>query len=205
MEKIRNAGFAFILVLGALLVSIAITMVINTHSFLELYTKDFHFRPGPRFAARLISSMPAQDQTCLIIGSSTAREGLDPAIIEKAQDGVKIINAATTGGNTTVQEIQMSIIDRFNLHYRCIIVQVHPWLLYQNSVAVPDLEQVQYDVLLDAGSMARLSFMQADKVNIPLALAYIVPMKKHAAQLNLFARKELHDLHNAAFSEDLPL
>src|SRR5579864_3087188 len=144
MSRLRNAGVALGLIVGSAGLSILIALALDFNQSVWLYSFRFSFLPGPWFGERIAASWSDPGRSCLIVGASTAREGFDAKQLERLLPDTAFYNAGTTGGNTSVLEIQAAILEHYGLHYRCIIVPIHPWLLFVKQEAVPNLKTTEY-------------------------------------------------------------
>jgi len=172
-------------------------------SFLNFYATRFAFEPGPWFSEH-IAPVLADSNHCLIVGLSTAREGFDTALLEGAVPGTKFVNAATTGGNIEVGEVQAQILARYGVHPKCVIVGVHPFLMtaefppllastgYLAHLGFPDV------FLLSNRSLPRREFRQ-------IAEAMVLPLRLHADRLNKLIRYRMFRLQQRFRSEPLPI
>jgi len=205
MNRIRNACVALALVAGFAGLSVLIALAADVKQAVRLYSIRFNFLPGPWFGEHIAATLSDSDKSCLIVGASTAREGFDPKQLEQLVPDTKFYNAGTTGGNTSVFEIEAAILEHYRLHYRCIIVPMHPWLLFENENAIANLTTTEYASQLDLKQLNDLSFDPLGSGDRSRVLAtFLVPFMKHAAQLNRILRNALFTVHTSWFQDELP-
>ena len=195
----KAAQYAASLIGILMLASIGIGQI----SFLNFYLTRFAFEPGPWFSEHLAPAL-ADSNHCLIVGLSTAREGFDPAILERSVPGTKFLNGATTGGNIEVVEVQAQILARYGVHPKCVIVGVHPFLMtaefppllastgYLAHLGFPDV------FLLSNRWLPRREFQQ-------VAEAMVLPLKLHSDRLNKLVRYGMFRLQERFRSEPLSI
>jgi hypothetical protein len=196
MNRILRTGAALGLTVGFVGLSILIALLVDVNQAVHLYSFRFSFLPGPWFGERIAATLSDPSRSCLIVGASTAREGFDPKELERLVPNTAFYNGGTTGGNTSVLEIQAAIVSHYGLHYRCIIVPIHPWLLFTKQDAVPDLTTTEYASQLDLKQLHGLSFapLQEDS-RYRLLETFLVPFMKHASQMNRIIRSTLYGVH----------
>ena len=136
MSGIRRVARAATIICAALLLSACVALALNQISFLNLYNAPLAFEPGPWFAEHIAPSVGVPNY-CLIVGASTAREGFDTEILGNYLPELKIVNAATTGGNIEVAEVQAQILSRYGIRAKCIIVGLHPFLMMAEGPPLP--------------------------------------------------------------------
>lgn len=205
MDRVRHAALAFGLTLGSVALSILIALAVDCNQAVRLYSFRFSFLPGPWFGEHISASLAAPRQSCLVVGSSTAREGFDPKELERLVPRTAFYNGGTTGGNTSVLEIQAAIVSHYGLHYRCIIVPIHPWLFFTKQDAVPDLTTTEYASQLDLKNLHDLSFAPLrGAARCRLLETFLVPFMKHAAQVNRIIRNSLYRVHAQWFHDNIP-
>ena len=95
------------------------------------YFKYYKFIPGEYTGYRLHQlSILVPEKTCLLLGSSTAREAFDIEKLEERFPTLNFVTLATTGpyNSSTIIDIQASIIPKNQ--YACIIVGTHPFSIF---------------------------------------------------------------------------
>jgi hypothetical protein len=182
---------ALTIVVAALLLTVAVAAAVDVTAFLHVYAKRFAFVPGAWFAEHLAATTGNPSATCLIVGGSTAREDFDSAVFNAKVPAVPFVDAATTGPNSEVIEIQAQIIARYGLHYRCVVLGMHPWMMF--SKPKPDLAEAEYLPFLRPRDLLALS-RRPWETSPPLDIArtQILPLARHADQLNRIVRWATH-------------
>ena len=187
----------------ALLLSGIIAVGIDQIGLLGLYERRFAFEPGPWFAEHLAAAVD-RPGTCIIVGASTAREGLDPGLLTQSLPGVQFINAATTGGNIEVLEVQAQIVARYGLHPKCVVLGVQPWQLFAEDP--PYLHSTGYLAHLRLQDVAALIDRSSMLREIRrLVRAFLIPLDKHALRLNKLVRYYIYSLQNMTRTHPLSL
>lgn len=191
---LRSTLTAAAMVLVSLMVSLVTAFVVDRPGIVDIYKSRFDFHPGSWVGERIARTTdPAQ--ACLIVGASTARQGFDPAVLEAGIPGTQFLNAGTTGAAIEVLELEAQIVARYGMHYKCIVAAVHPWLLKQ--VGLPELVDTEYASQLRLPDVLSLShYWWSSAEWKKLAISYLVPIRKHAGQLNKMMRVALLDLRN---------
>ena len=203
MSGIRRATKAAVIICGALLLSALVTLGVNQISFLNLYTTRFAFEPGPWFSEHIAPSV-GMTNSCLIVGASTAREGFDTTILGEYLPQLTIINAATTGGNIEVAEVQAQILSRYGVRAKCIIVGLHPFLMMAETP--PLLASTGYLAHLKFADILTLSDHEAVVREFRQILETVVlPLKTHADRLNKLVRFRIFQFQNKYRSHPLLL
>jgi hypothetical protein len=192
LMAVRRVVQAIVILVSAILLTAAVSWAADLTILVRAYETRFNFRPGSWFGERIARSEPTS-QTCIIIGSSTARQGLDPEILAKLVPGTRFLNAGTTGGTMDVLEIQSQIIARYGRKYRCIIAAIHPWML--RTLGRPEIVSSEYIAHLRLTDLLSLTgrwwvWDEAGK----LSLAFLLPLKKHAPQFNRLVRRTIYEL-----------
>jgi hypothetical protein len=194
------------LVGAAAVVFVQAALAADRDWMLSLYSQRFSFLPGPWFGEHLLAAKDDQADVCLIIGSSTAREGLDVRLLEAANPGTRFVNAATGGHSVATQEVQANVLDRYRMSFKCILFPVHPWLLYETEDSLPRLVGEEYLSLLRLADFWNLSFIDPlDLENRDAYQAFLVPIKKYSWQMNRIIRDRLRKAHLRVFEDDIPL
>jgi hypothetical protein len=157
---------------------------------LNAYATRFQFVPGQWFAKSVIDLKRQSSNTCVILGASNGREGFDPAILARNAPGLVFVNAATTGGNNEVVDIQSAILERQNIRPNCTIIAFSKWTMFRDGS--PDLAAEEYLALLDWGDV--ISFASRPlltRKGTHVAASLVLPLRNHARQLNLLVRVEI--------------
>ena len=158
---------------------------------LDAYATRFQFVPGHWFAKSIIELKRNDRNTCVVLGASNGREGFDARILERNAPGVSFLNAATTGGNNEVVDLQSVILERHDLRPRCAIVAFSTWTMFRNGS--PELAAEEYVSLLDWGEVIALpSRPLLTLEGHHIAARLILPLRSYARQLNLLVRVEIH-------------
>ena len=191
---LRPTLTAAAMVLVTLLAGLVTAFLVDRDSIVEIYKARFDFHPGSWVGERIARTIDSS-QACLIVGASTARQGFDPAILEAGITDTQFLNAGTTGAPIEVLELEAQIVARYGMHYKCIVAAVHPWLLKQ--VGLPELVDTEYASQLRLPDIIALSHYWWSAAEWKkLGIAYLVPLRKHAGQLNKMMRVALLDLRN---------
>jgi hypothetical protein len=186
MSGTRLAARAATIIGGALVLSALVALGLNQINFLNLYTTGFAFEPGPWFAEHIAPSV-GKPNYCLIVGPSTAREGFDTKILGKYLPELTFVNAATTGGNIEVAEVQAQILARYGINAKCIIVGLHPFLMMAETP--PLLASTGYLAHLNFTDLFLLSDHAAVSQEFRQILETItLPLKAHADRINKLVR-----------------
>ncbi|UVO52868.1 hypothetical protein [Sphingomonas sp. SUN039] len=154
---------------------------------LGTYVTRFEFVPGQWFARSVIDLKRDPASTCVVLGASNGREGFDPAILARNAPGTAFVNAATTGGNNEVVDIQSTILERYGLHPRCAIAAFSTWTMFRDGS--PDLAAEEYLALLDwEGVLSLTSRPLLTRKGHHIAAGLMLPLRTNARQLNLLMR-----------------
>jgi hypothetical protein len=98
----------------------------------ELLDPDTQLAISARVAAaqRSIRAGGTERELAVVIGLSTAREGIDPISFERATDGkFRLLNIAGSGGSFRELQFYYENVFTSHLHPRVVILAVHPsWL-----------------------------------------------------------------------------
>ena len=203
MSGSRRAAKAATIICGALFLSTLVALSLNQINFLNLYTTRFAFEPGPWFSEHIAPSV-GKPNYCLIVGASTAREGFDTKILSEYLPELTIVNAATTGGNIEVAEVQAQILSRYGVHAKCIIVGLHPFLMMAETP--PLLASTGYLAQLRLTDVLLLSDHAAVSREFSQILETVtLPLKAHADRLNKLVRFWIFQLQEEYRSHPLPL
>jgi hypothetical protein len=192
MPSLKPAARALLIVLAFAALTVVVAVAVDSPLLLHLYAKRFAFLPGPWFAEHLERSAGDSAEDCLVIGASTAREAFDPTVLDVIVPGTRFVNAATTGGNNEVFEVQAQTIARYGLKYRCIILGMQPWVMFHKTAAgKPGVELISTEYvsnlrLWDVLSLTDRPWREFEWPMLMTALA--VPLEKHAGQLNRIVR-----------------
>jgi len=191
MSALRQSAKALSIVLAAIAISFLSSLAVDRISFLDFYRERFSFQPGSWFA-EAVSKVDSVNG-CLVVGASTAREGIDAAILSERREFGSVINAATTGGNIEVLEIQAQILSRYGKHLKCVIAGVHPWLLFENDpprvVSTGYLAHLRLNDVLELTDHSTLMLEKWDAIRLSL-----IPLGKHAQRLNKLVRFWIYSL-----------
>ena len=191
-----DAARAATMLIAALAVSAAFAGAIRYVAHPQLfdaYATRFQFVPGQWFAKSVIDLKRNARNTCVVLGASNGREGFDAGILARNAPGVAFLNAATTGGNNEVVALQATILERYDLRPRCVIVAFSTWTMFRDGS--PELAAEEYVSLLDWGEVIALpSRPLLTREGHHIAARLILPLRSHARQLNLLARLEIRHL-----------
>ena len=200
--KLKKGFQALRNVAGTLAVVCIIAFVVaKTHSQL-FYFQHYNFTPGQYLGYRLqqLNNMSA-DETCLLLGASTAREGFDIVFLEDALPQTNFVTLATTAAGTSplaVVNIQAHSIpaDR----YKCIVIALHPFFIRKFDSY--ELKVSDYRSQLTYASIIRLlnfdghlSFEDADII----ANNLFIPSSKHSGILKKHLQLAVYELRKNVF------
>ena len=203
MGKLGDALRALLYLLCGVIGMVVVAIVMDDPRIVAFYGKRFDFRPGAVVAERIANSHESA-RTCIILGASTARQGLDAALLSERLAPIKFLNAGTTGGTIEVLELQARIIARYDVHYRCIIAALHPWLL--KEVQRPEIVDTEYMAHLGAFGPLELSGdWWKEKELGKVALAMALPLRKHSGQLGRMIRYALFAAQDGVKASPLPI
>jgi hypothetical protein len=159
---------------------------------LHAYSHRFSFIPGLWFGEHIAALAKDPEHSCAIIGQSNSREAFDPQLFDRAAPGTRFINAATTGGNNEVFEVQADILRHYQLHPRCVIIGVTLWTMYRDGS--PPLAGGEYLGLLGWGDLLGLaSHPLATREGPRIFAEQMLPLRTVALQLNRVLRAAVRD------------
>jgi hypothetical protein len=161
--------------------------IVAQEPLLQAYAARFQFVPGQWFAKSVIDLRRQSSNSCVILGASNGREGFDPAILARNARGLAFVNAATTGGNNEVVDIQSAILERQDIRPNCAIVAFSKWTMFRDGS--PDLAAEEYLALLDWGDVVSLASRPLlTRKGVHVAASLVLPLRNHARQLNILVR-----------------
>lgn len=164
---------------------------------LRAYSQRFSFMPGHWFGERVAVLSGHQSPSCVILGASNAREGFDPEIIEAATPGILVVNAATTGGNNEVLEVQSAILKHNRIRPRCVIAGISTWSMFRNGS--PLITAEEYLGLMDWDDVLGLSAKPLlSKEGPRIVFGLVLPLRGEAKQLNRVARSAIKRVRQAS-------
>lgn len=193
MPRLGEAFRAGILLLGLLSLLGGFSQLVRTMFWSEIrdsYRHSFSWSPGSHFGRSITALKREGDHTCVVLGNSAAREGIDPSALEADLPGFRFVNAATTGGNNLVFELQARLLMSHEARARCILVVMNSWNMFSN--ARPRIVEDDYLALLDWDDLAGLSYGPlASREATGLATGLILPLKPQGVQLSRLLRSGL--------------
>lgn len=170
---------------------------------LSAYETRFSFVPGHWFGQRVADLARQSSEACIIIGASNAREGFEPIVLGQAVSGTRFVNAATTGGNNEVLEVQSAILERYGIRPKCAVVGASSWTMFRDGS--PSITSEEYLGLLEWTDVLNISSRPLLTREGPwIAAGLLLPLKAQARQLNRLVRWNIHNLRNATISK-LPI
>ncbi len=203
---LRQALKAAAMLIALLLICAAFSQLLRTIFWPELrdsYRHDFSWTPGSHFGRSIVTLRTNDREACVILGNSAAREALDPSILSEHFPQRAFVNAATTGGNNMVFELQARILAAHHVRPRCTILAMNSWNMFSNGA--PQIATDDYLALLDWGELAALSYSPFFTREGPRVLAGLVlPLKPQGKQINRIVRERVWKWRVAA-GEPLPL
>ena len=114
------------------------------------------------------------------------------------------MNAATTGGNIEVAEVQAQILQRYGVHAKCIIAGWHPLLMMAENP--PLLASTGYLAQLRLTDILSLSDRPAVmRESTEILETIILPLKAHADRLNKLVRSWIFQTQGKYRPHPLPV
>lgn len=203
---LRQALKAAAMLIALLLICAAFSQSLRTMLRPELrdsYRHDFSWTPGSHFGRSIVALRTNDREACVILGNSAAREALDPSILSAHLPQHAFVNAATTGGNNMVFELQARLLKAHSVHPHCTILAMNSWNMFSNGA--PQIVADDYLALLDWGDLTALSYSPLLSGEGPrTAVGLILPLKPQGKQINRVLRQRLWEWRIAG-GEKLPL
>lgn len=166
------------------------------------YFRYYDFVPGQYHGYRLSQLTEANaQQTCLVLGASTAREAFDIALLNNIAPEINFVSLATSAtgpGAVALLDLQSRALPSYSFH--CIVVAMHPFFLSPVGEDSYDLEgtdyvsQLSFPDLIDVLFTDGLPSLEGIKLLISVAF---VPNFQHAGIIG----KHLIHLMRAAHSK----
>jgi len=91
---------------------------------------------GHYFSGRIAEALLSRRPTCIIVGSSSARDAFDAAVLEHELPAYHFINAAASGGSIFRIELSMRLLESYHVTPTCLIVGFQSHLLRDNQQAL---------------------------------------------------------------------
>jgi hypothetical protein len=205
MAGLREAMKASAMLIALLLIVAAFSQLLRTALWQELrdsYRYSFSWTPGSHFGGAMITLRNARG-ACVILGNSAAREALDPLILSSGDPQRMFVNAATTGGNNMVFELQARLLAAHRVRPRCTILAMNSWNMFSNGP--PQIATDDYLALLDWDDLAALSYSPFLTREGPrVAAGLVLPLKPQGKQINRVLRQHTWAWRRAG-GEELPL
>ena len=203
----RSSLKALALVLMAIALLFSESRILGAVSWLHLYQNQFAFAPGDWFAWRLNDTRRDPERTCLLLGTSSVREGLSASLIEEFMHGIKVVNLATTGGKSTIDviEIQARALASLGGHYKCVVVGLHPLFLREFEQQSYNLVTTDYAAVMPLSGvfdLSRPAYKFSDKGS--LLLKYLMPLGQHSLVLKRLIRSWLYEAHHLYVDASTP-
>lgn len=203
---LRQAIKAAAMLIALLLIVAAFSQLLRMMLRSELrdsYRRDFSWTPGSHFGRSIVTLRTNDREACVILGNSAAREALDPAILSAHFPQRAFVNAATTGGNNMVFELQARLLAAHDVRPRCTILAMNSWNMFSNGA--PQIATDDYLALLDWGDLAALSYSPfLNREGPRVAAGLVLPLKPQGRQINRIFREQLWK-SRVAMGEPLPL
>lgn len=193
MRRLVEAGKAATMLTGLILVSAVFALSLRSALWAALqnsYRSSFSWSPGSHFGHAIVKLREESGNACVILGNSAAREALDPAGLAAALPGRRFVNAATTGGNNLVFELQARLLVAHRVRPRCVILAMNSWNMF--SGGRPAIAADDYLALLrwrDLAAMSYDPFFSRDGARLLAELA--LPLKPQGKQLNRILRQRI--------------
>jgi hypothetical protein len=203
---LRQALKAAAMLIALLLIGAAFSQLLRTIFWPELrdsYRHDFSWTPGSHFGRSIVTLRTSDREACVILGNSAAREALNPSILSEHFPQRAFVNAATTGGNNMVFELQARILAAHHVRPRCTILAMNSWNMFSNGA--PQIATDDYLALLGWNDLAALSYSPFLTREGPrIAAGLILPLKPQGKQINRVLRQRIW-AWRVAGGEALPL
>lgn len=206
MPGLREAAKAAAMLIALLLIGAAFSQLLRTALWSELrdsYRHSFSWAPGSHFGRSILTLRARGRDACVILGNSAAREALDPSILATRNPSRTFVNAATTGGNNMVFELQAQLLAAHHVRPRCTILAMNSWNMFSDGA--PQIATDDYLALLDWDDLAALSYSPFLAREGPrIAAGLVLPLKPQGKQINRMLRRQIW-AWRAAAGEPLPL
>lgn len=185
MVRFRDALRAAGILLLAGSTTLCFSFVLRSVDVGELYEQNFKFVPGPYIANRL-RRIDAPSDTCILIGASVLREGVDDVLLAEGI-GREVANIATTGGSSAIDviDIQAAILQNTGKQYGCIIVGMNSFYLNDFDENSYELIMTEYLSQLTLNQLAELSvFWPEGVLTTGLIKKLLLPFGAHSKMLD---------------------
>ncbi|GGJ63875.1 hypothetical protein CDQ92_19100 [Sphingopyxis bauzanensis] len=206
MAGLREAAKASAMLIALLLIVAAFSQLLRTALWPELrdsYRHSFSWTPGSHFGGAMVALRTDARGACVILGNSAAREALDPLILSSVDPKLMFLNAATTGGNNMVFELQARLLAAHGVRPRCTILAMNSWNMFSNGP--PQIVTDDYLALLGWDDLAALSYSPFLTREGPrVAAGLVLPLKPQGKQINRVLRQHIW-AWRVAGGEALPL
>jgi len=164
------------------------------------YSTYYDLIPGQYNGHRLAEANALQpENTCLILGASTAREGFDIGQIEKLLQKTNLVTLATSAGKSAIWviDVQSRSIPTPAKPYKCIVIAMHPFFIYEMASDRYQIENWDYDSQLPLAERYAL-MVQQNELDAAgwraLMSDALLPNAKHADILEKHLRRALYDI-----------
>lgn len=193
VAELREAAKALALLITLSLAGALFSQALRTALWEELrqtYQHQFSWTPGSHFGASIVALRTRKRDACVILGNSAAREAFDPSALVTGERRGGVVNAATTGGNNMVFELQARLLATHDVRPRCVILAMNSWNMFSDGP--PQIAVDDYQALLDWNDLAALSYSPFLTREGPrIAAGLVLPLKPQGKQLNRMLRQRL--------------
>jgi hypothetical protein len=193
VSKLAEACKAAVLLLVAMIVVALFAQMLRAGfrgPLRDSYAHSFSWTPGSHFGASIAALRDPAQPRCAVLGNSAAREAIDPYIMGSSGKDRAIVNAATTGGNNLVFELQAHLLKSHGARPACVILAMNSWNMFSNGR--PQLVADDYLALLDWNDLMSLSYQPFLSREAPRLLAGMaLPLKPQGKQLNRLVREKI--------------
>ena len=132
--RLKNTLLALRNVAFLLFLALSFTLVFSAVSKRLAYRIEYQFIPG-QYTGRVLNDIHSEreEKQCIVVGASTAREGVDIARLSRLIPSTRFYSIATTASEaaTGVLNMQASILKNFSRKFDCIVLGVHSFMLYR--------------------------------------------------------------------------
>lgn len=188
---IAHLGIAGVLVM---VFAMALSFVVPR----SLYNQNYGFVPGQYVGYRLNEVAENPQNTCVILGASTAREGIDVDVLNELSE-THYVNMGTTAswGSLGSLYIQLKALKAKEENVQCIVFAMHPFFVSHFTDQSFEMLNNDYASQLSLGQAYTLP--SAWKTHKPRSLVakYALPLAQHSEQLRKQFSFWLYKMHRA--------
>lgn len=175
------------------------------------YRTDYQFIPG-QYTGKVLQQIRSEQapSRCVILGASTAREGFDVRRLSELVDQTRFYSIATTAAMSAggVLNMQAQVLDNFAYRFDCIVLGLHPFMLFKTQPKSMDVFKSDYASQLSTAQV--FEFERAESAYRPLMWGRVVahatiPNARHAPILRKHLFNGLFEAESLLSGNNPPL